>query len=147
MVWRGRSYKAPSLSCKPEKTRDDAGLPQIQRCDSLEDPGLISAWARLSETVPGSRLFSTHAWCAAGGRRWGAGSLPAYWWRAIRRENRWGLAPLCVGRDKGVRWLRFMGRERVSGDHLDLLVTPEHHEAFLRAMLRTSKVGRGSLTG
>jgi CelD/BcsL family acetyltransferase involved in cellulose biosynthesis len=107
----------------------------LRRYDSLEDPGLISAWSRLSETVPGASVFTTHAWCRCWLETVARDATPEVLVARDDRGEAVGLAGLCIARHNGVRWLRFMGRERVSGDHLDLLVRPEHHAACLRAML------------
>jgi CelD/BcsL family acetyltransferase involved in cellulose biosynthesis len=53
-----------------------------------------------------------------------------------------GLLPTCIQRCGPARWLRFLGRDRVSGDHLDLLCAADDHHACLNALLQRWQTDR-----
>ena len=108
---------------------------QLEWYTSFDDPGLEPAWIELSRCLPDASLFSSYHWCRC-------------WWETVGREaipmigvvrepggHTVGLAPLCIQRQGAVRWLSFMGRERVSGDHLDLLARPEDRPRCLAVIL------------
>lgn len=40
-----------------------------------------------------------------------------------------GVWPLCIDRSDGVRWVKFMGSDRVKGDHMDFLCDPIRRDA------------------
>ncbi|MEW6198909.1 MAG: GNAT family N-acetyltransferase [Planctomycetota bacterium] len=106
----------------------------VQQVASFDAPGLRAAWIRLSDTAPRASLFSTFEWCRAWADVFGAGSEIAVSLIHDGQGAPRGLLPAYVDRTGPVRWLKLLGRERVSGDHLDLLCAAEDHPACLDAL-------------
>lgn len=103
--------------------------------DTLDSPELSEAWDRLCRTDPSASLFTTPQWCRCWMETVGATARPAIPRVVDGNGQTIGLLPLCVHRAGLARWLRFMGRERVSGDHLDLLALPGQAGRALSAIL------------
>lgn len=108
----------------------------VQQIGSFDAPGLRAAWARLSDIAPCASLFSTYEWCRGWADVFGGGSEVAVSLIHDERGLPRGLLPAYVDRTGPVRWLKLLGRERVSGDHLDLLCAPGDHAACLEALWR-----------
>jgi CelD/BcsL family acetyltransferase involved in cellulose biosynthesis len=108
---------------------------QVEICESLDVPGLADTWNDLHRAVPQAGLCSSLEWCRCWLETVGQAARPFVAVLRDHRGNPLALAPLCLQRHQKVRWLGFMGRERVSGDHLDLIVRPEDHAAAARVLL------------
>ena len=86
--------------------------------NSFERPELRAAWERLSAASPRASLFSTCEWCRAWADTVGHSADVAILLFEDQEGNVVGLLPACLERRGPVRWLKFLGREGVSGDHL-----------------------------
>lgn len=106
----------------------------VQQIGSFDTPGLREAWTRLSEAAPRVGVFSTFEWCRAWADVFGKGSEIAVSLIHDEQGVPRGLLPAYVDGAGPVRWLKLLGRERVSGDHLDLLCATEDHTACLDAL-------------
>lgn len=107
----------------------------VRQIGSFDAPGLRNTWTRLSETAPRASLFSTYEWCRCWADTFGGWSEIAVSLIQDEDGTSRGLLPAYVDRAGAVRWLKLLGRERVSGDHLDLLCAAEDHQACLDALL------------
>ena len=103
--------------------------------NSFERPELRAAWERLSAASPRASLFSTCEWCRAWAVTVGHSADVAILLFEDKEGNVVGLLPACLERRGPVRWLKFLGREGVSGDHLDLLCAPADQHACLDALV------------
>ena len=103
---------------------------------SFDAPGLADDWARLSGISPRASIFTTYEWCRCWAETVGCGAVPAILLFKDAGGQARGLLPAYLDRTGPVRWLKFLGRERVSGEHLDLLCAPEDHLACLDALIR-----------
>lgn len=92
--------------------------------DRFDAPGLREAWGSLSEASPSASLFTSFEWCRCWFETLGGYSRPVILQFLDDQNVSVGLGPFCAGGQGRLHWLRFMGRERASGDHLDLLWSP-----------------------
>ena len=107
----------------------------IRRVSTFDAPGLEDAWARLSAVSPRASLFSTYEWCRCWAETVGRRAEVAILLFEDAGGQVIGLLPACIERTGPARWLKFLGRERVSGDHLDLLCASDDHAACLDALV------------
>jgi CelD/BcsL family acetyltransferase involved in cellulose biosynthesis len=108
--------------------------PRVVTHRSFQAAGLREAWSALSETAASPSLFTTFEWCRCWADTIGQNTLPLI----LEIQDgacTIGLAPFCVDLRGPARWLRFMGRDRASGDHLDLLCLPGREQDCLTAVL------------
>jgi CelD/BcsL family acetyltransferase involved in cellulose biosynthesis len=106
----------------------------VRAIRDFDAPGLAETWARLSATSPAASVFSSYAWARCWWETTARGARPAVLQLADEAGAVRGLLPACRERQGPVRWLKLMGRERVSGDHLDLLCAPADHAAAVDAL-------------
>jgi len=106
----------------------------VRQLDSLDAPGLEENWQRLCDRTPHVGIFSTHQWCRHWLASFGGGSR--LYVQAVEDEGGEvrAILPTYIERRGPVRWLKLLGRERVSGDHLDLLCAPADHRRCLEAL-------------
>jgi len=120
----------------------------VTRHSNLDAPDLRTAWERLSADSPRASLFSTREWCRCWAGSVGRQAEPAILLvkdemksrglqpaRPFERSHVVGLLPTCIEKVGPAKWLKFLGRERASGDHLDILCSPENHQDCLSAIL------------
>lgn len=107
----------------------------IECCRSLDAPGLESAWNDLHRHTVGASLFASYDWCRCWLETVGRDAAACILLFCDAGRQIIGLAPLCISSESGARWLRFMGREQVSGDHLDLIAAPGDHARCVHALL------------
>jgi CelD/BcsL family acetyltransferase involved in cellulose biosynthesis len=113
----------------------------IRRHESFDAPGLAVAWERLSRVSPRAGVFSSYAWCRAWAETVGCDAAISIITCHDAADQVVGLLPACIARTGPVRWLKFLGRDEVSGDHLDMLATAADRAACLDAVL--DYVGHG----
>ncbi len=88
---------------------------------SFAAPGLREAWTSLSSAAPGASVFSSYDWCRCWHEHIEPTAPPAILLFRDTDGHVVGLLPTCVHRAQGARWLSFLGRRGVGGDHFDLL--------------------------
>ena len=108
---------------------------KVVRHTTFDEPDLRQAWAALSKTCPSAGLFTTYEWCRCWAETVGRRAQPLILEIVNDESETVGVFPLCIERAGPVRWLKFMGRDRVGGDHLDLLCSPSNADACLSAVL------------
>lgn len=108
---------------------------KIIQHETLDAPELKAAWDRVWDAAPTASPFNSWEWCACWRRHLGMHVRPVILQVIDEAGHTVGLAPFGIGGSSGVRWLRFLGRERASGDHLDVLTRPGMAEACLEAVL------------
>ncbi len=106
----------------------------VERRDSFDAPGLAAAWDALCEVDPRAHLFSTYAWCRSWAETVGRESAPLILQVRGETGETIGLAPLCLSSHRRGTWLEFLGRRRVSGDHLDVVAAPGREPHVLAAV-------------
>lgn len=114
-------------ACPPADTivRADQDIRSVVRCHATFDAaGLQNVWSSLSQAGLSATLFNTFDWCRCWAETVGRHTRPQILQILDGSGNTIGLAPLYVESSGLVRWAGFMGRDRVSGDHLDLLCAP-----------------------
>lgn len=107
----------------------------IKRWKDFDAPGLRADWDRLSASTPQASLFSSYDWCRCWARTVGRNTEVCLLCFEDAPGQVVGLLPACLQRVGGARWLKFLGRDRVSGDHLDFLCPPERQSECLAALL------------
>ncbi len=106
----------------------------VRQLDSLDAPGLAESWQRLCACTPHVGIFSTPLWCRCWVECYGASGRPAVLVVQDDCGRTRAILPAYGERRGLVRWLKLLGHEHVSGDHLDLLCEPADHEACLEAL-------------
>ncbi len=105
----------------------------VTRITDWHDPRL-RVWPALAAACPPASVFTTRTWAEAWHRHIAPEAELAVLLLTTAEGRAAGLLPACVQRAQGVRWLTFLGREVVSGDHLDLLCADEDRAACLAAV-------------
>ncbi len=100
----------------------------------LDDPRLVEAWSALDSDARDTSIFRTHVWCSAWASNLGSAFEPLVL-VASANGAPVGLLPLCVDASGSVRWLKFLGSDRVRGDHLGIVCRTENHDAVAEACL------------
>lgn len=116
----------------------------------LADATLVRTWNTLHAADPNAGVFRSHAWCAAWAETVGKQSQPHVLLVRDDDDRAIGLWPTCIQRGAGARWLKFLGRDGVGGDHLGPICTPNRsgdvHAALLKHLDERRDVG-GLLLG
>jgi len=115
---------------------------KLAHLDSLDAPGLQAAWQRLSAASPHASLFNTYEWCYCWAGTFGSRCHPCILLAEDESGQAVGLLPGCLDHTGTGRWVKLMGRDGVSGDHLDLLCLPQQHEPSLSLVLDCLRDGR-----
>jgi len=105
----------------------------VTRITDWRDPRL-GAWPALAAVCPSASVFTTRTWAEAWHRQIAPDTELAVLLLTWADGRAAGLLPGCVQRVQGARWLTFLGREVVSGDHLDLLCADADRPACLTAL-------------
>ncbi len=105
----------------------------VTRITDWRDPRL-AAWPALAAACPPASVFTTRTWAEAWHRHIAPEAELAVLLLTSADGRAAGLLPGCVRRIHGARWLTFLGREVVSGDHLDLLCADADRPACLAAL-------------
>lgn len=116
------------------------GTTEVRVLGEEEFLGAGAAWDGLLAGSAADSFFLRHLWLAT-------------WWRHFGRDKELlalevreggtpvGLAPLCIARETAHRVLRirevsFLGREKVTGDYLDLIPEPGRETEVIGAVLK-----------
>ena len=109
---------------------------------ALDETEFLAAGARWDALLARSRadsFFLRHAWLSAWWRRFGGARKLAVL-ELLCADETVGFAPLCISKKSAhgllpLREVGFLGREKVTGDYLDLIAAPGMEEEILDATL------------
>jgi len=105
----------------------------VTRITDWRDPRL-NVWPALAAACPLASVFTTRTWAEAWHRVIAPKAELAVLLITTSDGRAAGLLPGCVQRVQGARWLTFLGREVVCGDHLDLLCAEADRPACVAAL-------------
>ncbi len=125
----------PSPSKGPDFSGTTGLAISVQRHDSFDAPGLAAAWDALCERDSRAGLFSTYPWCRCWAETVARESTPVILQVRDAAGETVGLAPLCLSSHRRGTWLEFLGRRRVSGDHLDMIAAAGWESQTLAAVV------------
>lgn len=100
----------------------------------LDDPRLQRAWTEAVQFSPLASIFCTREWCQTWAETVGRDAEPFV---LVAESNNQveGVWPLCIARTEGARWVKFLGSDRVKGDHMDFLSDPIRRDVVGHAFL------------
>lgn len=102
---------------------------------NISDFRLQQAWREAVQSNPSASMFCTREWCVPWAETVGGETEP-FVLVAESSDGVEGVWPLCISCDDGVRWVKFMGSDRVKGDHLDFVCDPQRRDVVGRAFLK-----------
>ncbi|MEZ6085277.1 MAG: GNAT family N-acetyltransferase [Phycisphaerae bacterium] len=113
---------------------------------NINDFRLQSIWKEAAASSSNVSVFCTREWCVPWAETVGGSAEPFV---LVAESDRGveGIWPLCITREDGVRWVKFMGSDRVKGDHMDFVCDANRRDAVGRAFLEFIQQQRDTFDG